>query len=354
MYPSPYELEQTLAEFCLRRFVDAFAQARGVFITNDDQKALSLVLSRFHFDHNALEEIRAEALQFNAKSTLAGFVIQSENSDFDLIDLLESRRGTSVEDSTSMKLGPIVCIQDDDHSVFKGTVDYTQWKPGRVEFLQGSPRSFEYYVQRINTWNWRLLVDCGRSNDARVMKDWMKRTVPREARLDAIEQDRLTTQQTIHFFDQLGNRASVEPWRLTQVKRVALQRVTEENIDDNEQEVRVETQPSVLSGITQAILEGKDLRINPFIKECEEGGYRFTAMTYEFEHKSQPYVLEIRAEFKGKPKIFEVAVDRSKRRVGIGEQLEESSIPADRKILTLTQFWSYAKGTYDELLAEQL
>jgi hypothetical protein len=186
------------------------------------------------------------------------------------------------------------------------------------------------------------------------MKDWMKRTVPREARLDAIEQDRLTTQQTIHFFDQLGNRASVEPWRLTQVKRVALQRVTEENIDDNEQEVRVETQPSVLSGITQAILEGKDLRINPFIKECEEGGYRFTAMTYEFEHKSQPYVLEIRAEFKGKPKIFEVAVDRSKRRVGIGEQLEESSIPADRKILTLTQFWSYAKGTYDELLAEQL
>lgn len=351
-YPNQYEIQQALS-FCDRSFIDAFAQSRGIFITYVTKEGLIDVLSGLFFEHSDLEEIRNGAFQVHAKSTLAGFLVSSEvdKDDFNLIDVFDSRRGTVVDPKTKMSLGPIVTVTEDHLQAYRGTVEYVQWKPGRIEFLQEDARSFDYYVQKTQNENqWRILVDCARSNDAKVMENWMG-TISRDITVAKIDQDSLTSSQTVHFFDELAVRGVVDEWNFIQVKRLVLRRATTSTEDEEEKE---ETRPSVLSGITQAILEGNSLRNNPFVKQCEEGGYRFTAMTYEYEEKEGPNVLGIRAEFKGRPKVFEVALDSFKQREGIEEILKPARLPNEQKVKMLSQFWSKAKEVFDELIAENL
>lgn len=351
-YPNQYEIQQALS-FCDRSFIDNFAQSQGIFITYVAKEGLIDVLSKLFFEHGDLEEIRNGAFQIHTKSTLAGFMISSEidKENFNLVDVFDSRRGGVVDVKTKMKLGPIVNISGAEPETHRGTVEYIQWKPGRVEFLQEDARSFNYYVQKAESENqWKILVDCTRSTDAKIMENWME-SISRDIKVGKIDQDSLTSSQTIHFFDELAVRGVVEEWNFTQVKRLVLRRAVPSSEAEEEKE---ETRPSVLSGITQAILEGNSLRNNPFVKQCEEGGYRFTAMTYEYEGRNDPNILEIRAEFKGRPKVFEVALENFKQRVGIEEVLRPARLPNERKVKMLSQFWAKAKVIFDELIAENL
>jgi len=351
-YPDRYEIEQALDEFCSRRFVDQFAQGRGIFITNATQLRVVEFLSGLLYDHSSLEKIRHEAFQFNAKSTLAGFLVISDDDEFDFVATLEDLQGIVVDPKTNMKLEPIIAINTGENPIYKGSVAYTQKRPGRIQFLQGSARSFDYYVHPLGPSRWRMMVDCGRSNDARLMQKWVEKKIPRDARLAPIDQDNLTSNQTIRFFDKLAQQGLDDEWAFTQVTRLVLRRSTDV-IEDEEAGV-VEAESSALYGITQAILEGQALRNNPFVKESEDGGYRFTAMTYEYEHTKQPHVLEVRADFKRRPKVFEVALEDYKRRTGIEEKLEKADLPHERRIQLLTRFWMQAKYIFDELEAESL
>jgi hypothetical protein len=351
-YPSRYELEQALSEFCKRSYVDEFAQSKGIFITNATQEDLGQLLATLLFEHGDLEQVRNAALEVNTKSTLAGFLVLSADEDFDLPGVMEELRGDVVDRKTQMTLGPIFMEQKGNFPSYRGSVEYTQRKPGRMQFLQGTQRSFDYYINPFSEGRWQVLVDCSRSNDARMMEEWVKRQSPRDVRLDVIDQDSLTSVQTIHFFDELAKRGASSEWNFSQVRRIVLRRETA--LSPSEDEERVETEPTVLSGITQAILEGNALRNNPFVKQCEEGGYRFTAMTYQYESRAHAFVMEIRAEFKKKPKVFEVALEGHRRRRGLEEELVYEGLPAQQKIEILSKFWGRAKEVFDDLIAERL
>lgn len=345
-YPSRYEIQQTLEEFCKRWFLDEFAQSRGVFITNVTQENLAEFLSSLFFDNEDLEQIRKAALQIHTQNTLSGFQVTSPEEGLDLVSLLDQERGTIVDAKSQMKLKNIIEKQENNKTVYHGTIEYQQIKPGRVQFLQGSERSFDFYIHKVSEGNWQILVDCSRSNDSRLMENWIRKQAPRETELRIINQDKLTTSQTIQFFDELGKRGEGSDWTFTQVKRIVLRKETNSGEEDEE---RVETETSVLSGITQAILEGNELRNNPFVKQSEEGGYRFTAMTYQYEHKRQPFTKKIRAEFKKKPKVFEVALENYSRRTGLEERLEGEKLTSSERIQLLSQFWQQAKTLFEEL-----
>jgi hypothetical protein len=351
-YPSRYEIEQALSEFCKRSFVDEFAQSKGIFITNATQDELGQFLARLLFENGDLEQIRNAALEVNSRSTLAGFLVVSTDEEFDLPGVIEELRGDAVDRNTQMVLGPLFMDHKGNSPSYHGSVEYTQLKPGRVQFLQGTARSFDYYINPFGPGRWQVLIDCSRSNDARLMEEWVRRQSPRDVHLAVIDQDSLTSVQTIHFFDELPKRGTSSEWNFSQVRRIVLRRETELSLGEDEE--RVETEPTILSGITQAILEGIALRNNPFVKQCEEGGYRFTAMTYQYENRAHAFVMEIRAEFKKKPKVFEVALERHMRRRGLEEELVYESLPVKRKIEILSEFWGRAKEVFDDLVAERL
>jgi hypothetical protein len=176
------------------------------------------------------------------------------------------------------------------------------------------------------------------------MEDWIKKIGGRDTELFVIDQSFLTSIQTVAFFDTLATRGMGKDWHFTKVKHLIFRKG-----DDDEEEAG----KSELSGITQAILDGNDLRDNPFVKQSEESGYRFTAMTYEFEHKKEPHILQIRAEFKGRPKVFEVELKSSKKRVGKEENLEDCPLKDEEEMKICADFWTNAKKVFDELKDEQ-
>ena len=358
-YPSCYEMQQAITEFCQRRFMDEFLRERGVFITHATQDDLAEFVSGLLLEYGELDQIRSAALQSQSRSTMSGFLILSDDDEFNLVDFLDRRRGTEVDPKTKMRLGPVTSSTQVDGTSSRGQVEYTQWRPGRIQFLQGTERSFDYYVHQERSRVWRILVDCDRSNDVRLMENWLGSVVPRESRLAKIDEGNLSSLQTVKFFDELATQGTQRDWRFVQVKRLVLRRAVDDgsSTSDDEEEIDRETDgmevaAEVLSGISQAILEGNDLRHNAFVKQSESGGYRFTAMSYEYEELGHAHVIRIRAEFKRKPKVFEVAVESYKRRVGTEEKLEDATMSLSDRITLLSQFWRVAKRVYDDLIVE--
>lgn len=72
-------------------------------------------------------------------------------------------------------------------------------------------------------------------------------------------------------------------------------------------------------------------------------------MTYEYEHTKQPYVKEIRAEFKKKPKVFEIALEKYAQRRGLEERLETITLPDPSRVQMLSLFWTAAKQVFETL-----
>ena len=105
--------------------------------------------------------------------------------------------------------------------------------------------------------------------------------------------------QTILFFDDLASDGIQGDWNLLEVCNLVLRR-GEDELDD--------ASPEELLGINQAVLDGDNLRNNSFVKQTEKNGYRFMSMTYRFENKKEPYVVDVRAEFKLRPKVYQIDI----------------------------------------------
>ncbi|MBL8098899.1 MAG: hypothetical protein JNK81_06935 [Anaerolineales bacterium] len=343
-YPNTYELKQSLGSFCKASFVQAFPQRKGIFITNANQEERADFLSGLFYENSELEEIRSEALGTYSKTTLSGFWIQSEDQTYNLVTELEKQSNEIIDQHKNMFLGKIT---GNSNKGYKGTIKYEQTQPGRLEFLQGTPRDFDFYIQDKHDGKWEIIIDGTRSNDAKIMKDWMHGKLPREVNFTTVDQDELNTQQTVNFFDLLAKKAVSNDWKFNQVKRIVVRKENQNEDDETDQDVNKTT---VLTGISQAILEGSDLRNNTFVKQCESSGYRFTAMTYQYEHKKHPYVMEVRAEFKLRPKLFEVSLENYHSRSGIDGKLYESTMPATEKMTSLSGFYTAAKILFDDLV----
>ena len=109
-----------------------------------------------------------------------------------------------------------------------------------------------------------------------------------------------------------------------------------------------------MSGIRQAILEGGGLREDAFVKQFEESGCIFTAMTFEFCNKTVPEVIHIRAEFKGSPKVFEVSIVDYFETTGTDAKRENASLPLKKNLEIRSAFWNQAHKIYAGIVSEAL
>lgn len=347
-YPDSYALEQVLSEFCTRRFVQEFALGRGIVLTNASQQGMAQHLADYLFGHEGLEVIREAAFGGSEGGSLAGFMVQVQDENFDLEGFLDQRRNTVVDQKRHMTLGSLYADGGENGHALYGDVSYTQYTPGRVEFIQGIERSFRYVVYRSHEGLWQVLVDCGKSNDSRIMEDWLKRELRREhdCSIDGVSEENLSSRQTVQFFDDLAAEGLGPLWEFRRVTRLVLRKPTEEFEAEEE---HAEVEAPELGGITQAILEGDSLRNNPFVKQCEEGGYRFAAMTCEYAHKERALVAQIRAEFKRRPKVFEVALVSYMRSRGLEAELADEPVDTSQRHYLLATCWRRAKVVHDRL-----
>jgi hypothetical protein len=342
-YPSTYEIEQALL-MCRRGFNDEFAQSRGIFVNRATKEQMARRLSHFFYDNSDLEAIRRRAYQAVSSRTLSGFVISSNDQDFDPIHVLEHVRET-IDPKKGISLSAIKESNEGDSAKHLGEMDYTYTKPGRIQFLQDEPRNIEYTVARIDDNSYQIFVQADSSADAKKFEGFIKASMANEVLLETLEFERLNSQQTVAFFDDLAESGMDSEWRRTQVNRLVFRKGAVEE---------TEVEEDILTGINRAILEGRDLRDNAFVKQSEKDGYRFSAMTIEYENINHPYLIEVKAEFKLRPEVFEVGIDGYKRRE-LNEQNEPIVVDADLssedEVKITTFMWHRAKAVYSNLVS---
>ncbi len=347
VYPNQYELMEVFSSITNRQFLNEFAQNKGIFITKSTRDDLAKELSLLFYDNEDLEIIRNEAFNSNANHALNGFTINSSNKRFDLSKAYDSIRqnGKDIKNYIFSAL-----VQKEDY--LKGTIQYSKHKPGRIEFLQQEDIAFDFYLKKNIAGEWQVEVDGNKSTDVKELKQIFLKNLGTTETITTIEQERLDPIKLITFFDQLGEKGMGDEWKAKDIKHITVRKGREEESktkDEDEEEDTIVLEDEERIQIKQAILEGKQLRENEFVKKFETDGYKFTAMTYEFEHKTQPNIIQIKAEFKGKPKTFEVQIKSYDKYSGIpsNRETEHLTLTQNRNIRSL--FWNNAKAIYDKL-----
>jgi len=353
-YPTPYDIQEVLNSFSKRHFVDLFSQKRGIFYINTRQRDVARSLSNILYDKKDIDELRASAYQTVSKHTMSGFSLKS-SKDFNLQELYEQIRDNDRKIlDNGYKLHSLVkTSKGTDQPIYKGSIEYKKKKPGRIEFLDEEIGYTEFYLIDLENGEWQVEVDGNKSTDGKAVLKLISNMIDKNS-IDIfdINIDSLKLKNTIDFFDELTKVGLGAEWKFSDIKHLSFKR-GRNLIDEDEENDEESIEKEQLTGISQAVLEGRNLRDDPFVLQYEKEGCIFSAMTYEFEHLKNPETIQLKAEFKGSPKIFEVSVVSYKITKGLEAKKENASLTEDenRKIRSL--FWNNAKLVYLQLIADE-
>jgi hypothetical protein len=351
-----HPIKEVLNSFLKRNFVDSFAQSKGIFFINARQEDVSKNLSHFLYDKKEIDFLRLNAYKTVSRHTLSGFSLKSSIVDFNLQELYENIRDNDKKLlSKGYKLSSLSKTTNANTGVssYKGSLEYIKRKPGRIEFIDEEKGFSEFYLVDIGNGEWQVEVDGNKSSDGKeVLKLISNITDKTTTQIIDINIDALKNKTTIEFFDELAKIGLDGDWRFTDVKHLTFKRSRDEENDNDDEECEDDEETiekEQLTGITQAILEGRNLREDPFVLQYENGGCIFTAMTYEFENLKLPETIELRAEFKGSPKIFEVSIVSYLETKGTNAKKETANLSIERHREIRSNFWNNAKEIYMRL-----
>lgn len=351
-YPDANDLTTILIESVRRSDLTRFLSAKGIFYYNASTEELAKKTASMILDFEDLEQIRKFAYRNSNKNILSGFSLKSDKS-FDVADLYSAIRDKGLLKTDGYLLKSISRINKagSDDIQYNGSVTYTSKKAGRMEFIRTEERDVSFVMKQNTESCWQVEVDGGKSSDGKTIHKMLQKIVRgKDIVIDEIRIDNLSRKNTIEFFDKLTKQGLDAPWLLEDIAHITLKRV--DNLDDEDDETgEKEATEEQLSGITQAVLEGKNLRENSFVHHAEESGYIFTAMTYVFANTKLGCKLIFKAEFKGSPKIFEVCLENYLQNDIEKNGFEDALSSLDEKdnIKYRSVFWNNAKKIYDEL-----
>lgn len=359
LYPTSRDLRTILTDAVKRSDLSAFLRRKGIFFFNATTDDLCAKVSEMLLSYDDLQALRAMAYRTVNKQILSGFTLIS-SAEFDLTSIYNDIRlkGEVKKDGYTLE-----CITEKDipsvGKVYEGSIKYMKTSAGRVAFIRHEERDVSFIMKRINDNSWQVEVDGGSSNDGKAVNMMLDGLIKgKDIKLDSLLLDYLSRADTIVFFDKLAKEGLGTDWTIEDVERITLKHHAgtfddkdEETAGDDEEEVATEQ----LTGIAQAILEGKNLRENNFVRQAENSGYAFTSMTYVFGKRDKK--IKLRAEFKRNPKIFEVCLEGyyEPSETEAGKYEDTMSSLADVENISLrSTFWNNAKKVFREIQAARM
>lgn len=350
-YPSARDLEEVLRSYLSGKQLQLLMQTKGIFIFNTKKSDMAHLASTFLYSFEELKVMRNKAYSISNNCILTGFCLTSKKS-FDVNAIYnELREGYSSKLNSDYSLMAIhkETTSEDKKVVYRGRLKYRSKKIGRIAFINVEEREVDFRMIPVEDNKCFVEVDGTKSVDGKEVQKILKSAVKqRDIIMDYMELEALTGKKPIEFFDQLAQKGMSDEWSISDIKRITIRKPS--TLDSDE-----EVEDKHLTGIRQAILDGVNLRENPFVKSSE-GSFIFTSMTYVFTEKRTGDKLVIRAEFKGNPKIFEVVLEqylKPNQELGTEEddfQDVASTLAPKKNLEYRSLFWNNAKVIYDGLI----
>lgn len=359
LYPTSSELKDVLFDSVLHSELMSFLRSKGIYYFNTSREDAAMLTSRLLLDADSLARLRQYAYRTTTKSLLSGFTLVSD-SFFDLNSIYETLQEKEVLKKDGYHLKTLYKISN---KKYGGSIVYQKRKPGKNTFLKYEERDISFVMESLSEKHWQVEIDGESSTDGKVIQQMFGAAVKgKEITMEEILFDNLSDDNKRTLFDRLVKEGLGNEWAIEDVLRLTLKKpksqIEEEDDDEKsaDSDGKKETVEDVkeatkeqLTGIAQAILEGKNLRENKFVHLAEEGGYVFSSMTYLFERKKDNCHLKLRAEFKGSPKIFEVSLEGFSRTATDAEDDVVTELTEEQNYAFRSTFWNAAKKIYNEL-----
>ncbi len=347
-YPLPYEIKEVLSHITTATFGKNFAQKRGIFMPNSNRETLGEMLSLFFWDEDDISEIQNEAFKRKNINALSGFTVKTKSNRDLADDLVSIIQKGEIENYT---VDIPIKNKNSRKKSYKSRLKYNKKTVGKTELLQQEEVEFDFYIKQKNDKEWQIEVDSKRSKDLSIIKKLYEKNIEIKQEITEIESDSLSASKIIIFLDKLCREGLCDDWEFKDIKGLTLKRakIKKDFEDENDESDERYATEEEKAGITKAILAGNHLREDPFVKKSESDGYLFTSMTYLFYHKKEPLAIQIKAEFKGNPKVFEISIIKSYEVKGLKENLNDISLEKKRDLEIRTEFWNNAFNIFVQL-----
>ncbi|GAA5527182.1 hypothetical protein [Herpetosiphon gulosus] len=368
-YPDAYDVKELVnLRLTSLSAIKSFTARKGILIASRSKETYADLLSKLQLDHQSYLTLRYYAQGGNPKTSISGFNLRGFSTPDKTIndiqnDINRLRDQINQKQQSSRKINSIgIFIPIIEGNILYSGFSYERIIPGKVELLSRSNETVEFTMSQIQNNIWRVVCLPRYNQDVETLKKILNKTDKAAYELYTISLENFPISLRISFYDKIldfYNLHSSE-WKIRQVCGIVVRQSEENkeeifNIDseigidellDDEESVK-EALQSDLKSITQAALEGKNLRTNSFVKDCEKNGFYFPSMSLELENKQTAELIRIQIRFKLSPKIFEVILLYTGIASDIGDQ--EIAFPPDRQKEILYEFWDRSHQIWHEI-----
>lgn len=367
-FPASFDVDQTITHYTTSlQALRVFSQSRGIFTIGKSKKDVSAFVSNLLLSHRDYGELRSIAQGSEAAPSISGFTLRNRQFAVDqdglVDDLVQLKKEIDRNrDELSQKGANIpkisIPIKNRD-----GTIDarfeYQRAIPGRVELLQFTKSEVDFLVSQIEDGMWQLVCYPNSNQDVTELEKTIQRMGGKSYETNSLSLDDLPHDRRIQFYDSLlDHYRTGKEWIAEHATEITI-RSTQDNtstrtliLDEEEAELFTESEQeeinrSDLLSINQAILQGRNLRTNSFVKDCERLGFYFLSMTLALNNAKTSDTIQIRIRFKLSPKMFEVVLVSMGEKTDMGEQ--PSVFSRDKQWDILREFWATSHHVWQEV-----
>lgn len=371
-FPTAYDVEQTVT-FRTTSYdgLKQFLAAMGLVTASSSKKALADFCVNVLFAHQDYLVMRKLAQGAEAATSISGFSVRCntwpqpvlERMIEDLVAL--RKRLFEQEDALTRQGAPLQKLSQPE--LLDGAVhlrfEYQRVIPGRVELMEKVDTSVAFGVERVTDALCRVVCYPQANQDVKTVQKLFSKLGSGNYEPYTISLDGFTQEQRIQFFDDLLTEYRTNPeWRLRQVTELTIRQpgVTStdpilviddeaflpEVVDRGDDEVESVGVDDLLS-ITQAALQGRNLRSNSFVVECEKRGFYFLSMTLELQNVKNAELIQVRVRFKLSPQLFEVVLVSMAEQGDLGEM--PASFTSERQHVILRFVWLKAHDIWQRI-----
>jgi hypothetical protein len=365
-FPSAYDVEQTIM-FHTTQYQDVrrFYQSLGLLNFGSGKEDLTVFAKSLLLEHQDYIRLRQLAQRGSNATNISGFSLRPTLMPRSLEEISEDlvafrTKLVNQQEQPRRQGAPLQRLHMPElrDGIISARFEYQRLIPGRVELIQKVDTEVDFVVEPVDNQLWRVICYPEDNQDVKKIETLFTKLGDRSYEPFIISLEPFSRKQRIQFFDTvLDYYTQSSEWRCTQVTEISIRREPGEEVfislgEEIEGEIEIAEQAtqSDLLSITQAVLEGKHLRTNSFVRDCESQGFYFPSMRLFLENRKSPELIEVTIRFKLSPKIFEVILTSMRERKDIGELDATFSYKRQQEILK--DFWINCHRIWQEIYSQ--
>lgn len=306
-YPTDKEYKKLIDDYVkLEKTQEHLRNDHGLLVCTHKTKRISGVARKILFGYEDFRYLQSEALDHNSTTRSSAFLIESDSNQQDLIqDLRERKQTATVYGDKDVR---VASVQGKDDSI-ELELDYTIERTGKMEALRQLDKTTEVVIEDVNDEESVAKQEYEKVHADKAVDEFfngwnadrVKEDEPTVTR-NTVSLANLSIENKVKFIRDLITE-DTNRWTRRNVEGIEVKRDEVEGVPDEED------LDQELEGIKDAVLSGKRLDSNAFVKQCEKNGFYFTEASVRYGHKTRAREILMKFGFKDHRRhTFEVSV----------------------------------------------